>query len=88
MNWAVLSSVFALGMFKFMFSAIPGAVAKVPLYQTYIAMVSGAVFSSFIFFFLSKLVNSVTHKIKERKRIERERKGIPEKVKKAIHTHE
>lgn len=81
MNWAVLSSIFALGMFKFMFSAIPGAVAKVPLYQTYIAMVSGAVFSSFVFYFLSKLVNSISHKIKERKRLERERKGIPEKVK-------
>jgi hypothetical protein len=82
MNWAVLSSVFFLASFKFMFSAIPGAVADVPYMHTYIAMVSGGVVSSGFFYFLSELFIKISHKKKVQKREEMIQKGLVPKEKK------
>jgi hypothetical protein len=50
MNWGILSSIFILGAFKFLFSAIPGAVAEIPYWQTMIASGVGALLSALFFF--------------------------------------
>lgn len=81
MNWAVLSGVFLLATFKFMFSGIPGAVAQIPIWHTYIAMVSGGIFGSTIFFFLTKWVQIFAHNRAVKKREYRLNKGLPIKVK-------
>lgn len=56
MNWSVLTSIFTLATFKFMLSALPGAHYEVPYYQTYIASLSGGVFSALVFYFFAELV--------------------------------
>ena len=50
MNWGILSSIFVLGIFKFLFSAIPGAVAEIPYWQTMIASGAGALSGGLFFF--------------------------------------
>ncbi len=82
MNWAVLSSVFLLATFKFMFSAVPGVVGNVPFLHTYLAMISGAIISSGLFYFMAELFMKLSHKRAVKKRLEQEKKGIPVKVKK------
>jgi hypothetical protein len=67
MNWAVLSSIFFLASFKFMFSAIPGAVADLPYLHTYLAMVSGGTISAGFFYFLSELFMKISHKKRVKK---------------------
>ena len=51
MNWGVLTSVFLLGTFKFMFAAIPGAILDIPFWQTYLALIAGGIVSAGFFFF-------------------------------------
>ncbi len=83
MNWAILTSVFFLATFKFMFSAIPGAVADVPFLHTYLTMVAGGVFSSGIFYFLAELFMKISHNKSVKKLKELEAKGIfrtPQKI--------
>lgn len=51
MNWHVLTSIFLLGMVKFMFSTMPGAHVGIPFIETYLASFSGGTFSAAIFYF-------------------------------------
>lgn len=82
MNWAALSSVFLLATFKFMFSAVPGVVGNVPFLYTYLAMISGGIISSGLFYFMAEIFMKMSHKRAIKKRQELERKGLPIKVKK------
>jgi hypothetical protein len=68
MNWGVLTSVFLLGTFKFMFAAIPGAVLDIPFWQTYLALITGGIVSAGFFFFTAGY-------FMERNRIKRIRKN-------------
>ena len=76
MNWAVISSIFFLASFKFMFSAIPGAVADIPYIHTYFAMVAGGTISAGFFYFLSELFMKWSHQKKMRKHEELIAKGL------------
>lgn len=91
MNWGLLSSIFILGAFKFLFSAIPGAVADIPIWQTIIASGAGAVLSGFFFFSAAdyfrkrsfqkmlkrkKAANKVGKIYKEKRKFTRVNKGI------------
>lgn len=70
MNWSIISSVFFLATFKFMFAGIPGSVGDIPFLHTYFAAAIGGTISAAIFYFLSELFMMMSHKKLEKKRKE------------------
>lgn len=67
MQWGVLGLIFFFSTFKFMFAAIPGSIAGIPIWQTYIATVSGGIFGAAVFYFGSELFIKWNHARKVRK---------------------
>lgn len=65
-----------------MFASIPGAVAGIPAWQTYLTTCLGGVFGAVIFYFGSELFLVMNRKKTARKRHEAQTKGIPYKEKK------
>jgi len=51
MKWGLLFSIFSLSTFKFMFAPFGGPGLKLTFWETYIACVSGAIFSAIIFYY-------------------------------------
>lgn len=82
MQWGILSSIFILGTFKFLFSAIPGAVSDVPIWYTVIASGSGAVLSGFFFFSMADYFRKRSFKRMLQRKKEAEEAGITYKSKK------
>lgn len=82
MNWGILSSIFFLGTFKFLFSGIPGAVAEIPLWHTALASGSGAILSGLFFFSMADYFRkrSFDNMLKRKKAAEKA--GITYKTKK------
>lgn len=76
MQWGVLSSIFILSTFKFMFAAIPGGIAGVPFWQTYVTTVAGGITGAAIFYFGAEFFIKLNHKKLVRKRLEAEKNGI------------
>lgn len=81
MNWGILSSIFVLGAFKFLFSAIPGAVAEVPYWQTMIASGAGAVVSGLFFFSAADYFRRRSFERMLKRKTEAEKAGIEYKEK-------
>lgn len=82
MNWGILSSIFILGTFKFLFSGIPGAVADVPIWHTMIASGSGAVLSGLFFFSMADYFRKRSFQNMLKRKKEAEDAGIVYKSKK------
>jgi ABC-type spermidine/putrescine transport system permease subunit I len=68
MNIAILTSIFFLAMVKFMFASIPGSIADIPAWQTYLAACSGGTISAAFFYFSAELFM----KMSARKKLEKE----------------
>lgn len=75
-NWGVLIGIFFLATFKFMFSAIPGSIADVPAWQTFVACTLGGTFSAALFYFSAELLIKFSHKRRVKKVLSAEAKGI------------
>lgn len=82
MNWGILSSIFILGTFKFLFSPIPGAVADIPIMETMIACGVGAVTSGFFFFTMADYFRRRSFQRMLKRKKEAEEAGIVYKEKK------
>ena len=54
MDFGKYSVFFLLSMVKFLFTPFGGPAAKLTFMETYLACVAGAIFSAFIFFFMSE----------------------------------
>ncbi|MEY4605045.1 MAG: hypothetical protein RIT43_2337 [Bacteroidota bacterium] len=64
MDWSLISSVFFLATFKFMFAPFTGLAIGLPYWETLLASAAGGVFSAAIFFFFSEFVLAYLHKRK------------------------
>lgn len=67
MDWSLISSVFLLATFKFMFAPFTGLAIGLPYWETFLASASGGIFSAAIFFFFSEFVLTYLHKRKLKK---------------------
>ena len=83
MQWGIISSIFLFSTFKFMFAAIPGSIADIPFWQTYLANISGGVLGSLIFFFGAEFFirSNQRRRIKKHEEAIRTGKVIKEKKK-------
>jgi membrane protein DedA with SNARE-associated domain len=72
MNWGVLSSIFLLSTVKFMYAAIPGSVAGIPFWQTYLANIAGGFLGAVVFYFGAEYFINRSH----RKRVEKKKAAI------------
>ena len=77
MNWSALTTIFLLGMVKFMFSTIPGPHLGLPFLETFLASFAGGIVSAAFFYFGSDLVLDWDRKRKIRKREMLLRQGLP-----------
>lgn len=76
MNWGALIGIFFLATVKFMFSAIPGSIANIPAWQTYIACTLGGTISAAFFYFSAELFIKYSHRRRVKKVLAAEAKGI------------
>ncbi len=81
MNWGILSSIFFLGAFKFLFSAIPGAVADIPYWHTMIASGTGAIVSGIFFYSAADYFRRRSFERMIKRKKEAEKEGIKFKEK-------
>lgn len=82
MNWGILTSVFFLATFKFMFAGIPGAKVDIPFWQTLLATFAGGLISSAFFYYSAEGFMMLNRKRRLKKLQEALEKGIPLKQKK------
>lgn len=82
MNWGIISSVFFLATFKFMFAPFTGSGLGLSFWETYFTSVAGGTVGAAIFYFSSELFIKYTHNKKVAKNEELERRGLPIKEKK------
>lgn len=81
MNWGILTSIFLLGTFKFMFSGIPGAIAQIPEWQTIVASGLGGMVSATIFYTASEFFIHRSFKKFKEKELLAIQNGTPRKRK-------
>ena len=67
MNWGLLSTVFLLATFKFMFAPFTGHAIGLPFWETYLSSVAGGILSATIFFFLSEWIMKLSRNKKLKK---------------------
>lgn len=67
MDWSLISSVFLLATFKFMFAPFTGLAIGLPYWETFLASAAGGIFSASIFYFFSEFVLAYLHKRKMKK---------------------
>ena len=77
MDWSLVSSVFFLAMFKFMFAPFTGLAIGLPYWETFLASAIGGIFSAAIFFFFSEFALTLLHK----RKLKRASKGLDKKKK-------
>jgi hypothetical protein len=67
MNWGLISTVFFLATFKFMFAPFTGHAIGLPFWETYLSSVCGGVFSATIFYYFSEWILKISQKRKLQK---------------------
>lgn len=77
MNWGIITSVFFLATFKFMFAPFTGSGLGLSFWETYFTSVAGGSISAAFFYFSSELIIKYSHAKKVRKIEELERKNLP-----------
>ena len=83
-NWAGVTSVFLLALFKFMFAPFTGVPIGLHYYETYVAAVSGGIISSAFFYFGSDFLMELIQKKRLKKEAELINNGVTIKTKKRI----
>lgn len=81
MKWGVYAGFFGLSMIKFLFAPLGGPKAGLTFLETYLACVSGAVFSAAIFYFSSEFFMIRAHKKRKRLLEASIASGVPLKFK-------
>jgi hypothetical protein len=76
MNWSVISGVFFLATFKFMFAPFTGAKLGLTLYETFFSVLCGGILSSAIFYFASEFFLIRAHNKRIEKRLKMEQNGL------------
>jgi len=79
--WA-LFSLFLIAMIKFMFAPLGGPALNLDFFETYLSCISGAAFSSSIFFFSANYFLKRARRRNKQKRERRLAMGLPPKMKK------
>ncbi len=82
MHLGKYSALFFLSMVKFMFAPMGGPAADLAFFETYLVCLSGALFSTTIFFFMSEYFLLRAHKKKIAKYKQALDKGVEPKLKK------
>ena len=67
MNWGLISTVFFLATFKFMFAPFTGHAIGLPFWETYISSVAGGVLSATFFFYFSEWILTLSRNKKLKK---------------------
>ncbi len=83
MNWGIISSVFFLSTFKFMFAPFTGYGLGLPFWETYISSVAGGTFGAALFYYASEVLMKISEKKRKQREIELIEKGqeVPKKRK-------
>lgn len=76
MNWGIISSVFFLSTFKFMFAPFTGYGLGLPFWETYFSSVAGGTFGAAIFYYASEVLMKLSHKKRKEKENDLIEKGL------------
>jgi hypothetical protein len=92
MNWGLLSTVFLIATFKFMFAPFTGQALGLSFWETFLASSAGGILSATLFFFFSELIIKISDRrklnvgennIKKKKKFTRTNRAII-KVKRSL----
>ena len=76
MNWGIISSVFFLSTFKFMFAPFTGYGLGLSFWETYISSVAGGTFGAAIFYYASEIFMNYSLRKRKQKEIIYLEKGL------------